>query len=86
MACNVARNFKCVEASHLYTLHSDFLTAAATCKVEINDSTMSNITKLLFSSLSPDCMRIKELFGMAQFEILRKITGGCVGDLPFMTW
>jgi len=81
MACNAVRNFKCVETSCLYTFHSDFLTAAAIYKVKINDSTMSNITKPLFSSLSPDSMRIKELLGMAQFEILRKIYPG---DLPFI--
>jgi len=84
MACNAVCNFKCVEASCLYTLHSDFLTAAVTYKVKINDSTMSNITKLLFLSLSLDSMRIKELLGMAQFEIVRTITGGCAGDLPFI--
>ena len=85
MACNAACNFRCVEASPLYTLYCDFLSDAAAYKVETKGKTRSSLAKLLFLSLSaPETMRIKELLGLAQFEMSKNVTGGSVGDLPFI--
>lgn len=80
LACNAVRNFPGITSEDLFNLYGDFIGVSATCKVNISGSITSRITKLMFSTLSPNHDLVKEALAIAQFEISRNLTVSTISD------